>query len=364
MYIYIYTILFIGLLFNQYTPVHKYKQLKIILYFLLFVSFVTHDGLRWEMGTDWFPYYNHFVEIVEQGDSQYRYDILYNTLVRAVAFITKHYTVFLLINSSIIYVLLFKWIEKMVPENTQYVALLIMYSLMIGYLGMNRQYIAIALCLFSVPYYIEKRRLSFFILNILALGFHLTAIIFPFLLWASAKNIFSYKWIIPLAILMIIVNQSGILSPFFRWFMFLFGDAGEVRSNVYLSYEVERSFISFLIGLLKNSVVFILIFLLKGRINFKNRYFSIALNIYIINILMFILFNNELQFLVGRLTNYYSLFQCVLFAMLVPALRGTLEKYTYTILVLAFAIISFYRSIALYPELFIPYRSVFNAISL
>ena len=79
---------------------------------------------------------------------------------------------------------------------------------------------------------------------------------------------------------------------------------------------------------------------------------------------MFILFNNELQFLVGRLTNYYSLFQCVLFAMLVPALRGTLEKYTYTILVLVFAIVSFYRSIALYPELFIPYKSVFNAVSL
>jgi hypothetical protein len=133
-----------------------------------------HDGLRWEVGTDWDNYHNLYKgsfrgeeTVIESG---------YNLLSSAVSLVSEDYTTFLLVHACIIYTLFVSTIQKIAVAPL--LSMLIFYCLMLRYLGMNRQYLAVAICFFSLRYIIARKPLGFLICLALALSFHRTAVLF------------------------------------------------------------------------------------------------------------------------------------------------------------------------------------------
>src|SRR5574344_1949811 len=79
---------------------------------IAFLFLVLQDGLRWNMGTDWLPYYENFMDFVKWGESSSNNEFLYQTMVKLVSSIFHHYTAFLLIEAAIMYYFYIKWIKE------------------------------------------------------------------------------------------------------------------------------------------------------------------------------------------------------------------------------------------------------------
>ncbi|HCE47565.1 MAG TPA: EpsG family protein, partial [Prevotellaceae bacterium] len=117
-----------------------YQKYVSRIFFFSLCWLVLHDGLRWFIATDWDVYYRFFRYcLLVKGDAVYFEPgyVLLNKIVRTV---TDQYTVFLLLHAVIVYSLIGSTIYKYAAYPLLSLALL--YAMMLGYLGMNRQYIA------------------------------------------------------------------------------------------------------------------------------------------------------------------------------------------------------------------------------
>ena len=82
--------------------IRKEFNKKLTLFFLIVIPIALLDGLRWEMGTDWAPYYDFFMGN-EQGMRQTSFDpgfIIYTDIIN---YFTDNYSVYLLSISLITY---------------------------------------------------------------------------------------------------------------------------------------------------------------------------------------------------------------------------------------------------------------------
>lgn len=324
-------------------------KLPTILCFLLLVA---HDGLRWAMGTDWPPYYNAFLGNVESD----QYEIGYQTLQNLVASCTQDYTIFLIIHAVLIYSLYFFWLKKFVPKGF-FTALLIFYTAMIGLLGMNRQHIALALCLASCPFLIDKRYIIFLLINFFAITFHNSAIVFMLIAWLATRNIKIKYCFIAMALAML-ANQLKLTTPTYVWLTNWMGDSVSSKTEAYIAYEANRTIFAFLLFLLRRMAVLGLIWMLRKRLPWDNPYFKFSFIIYLFGLIISVAIDGELQFLQGRFSIYYLIFEAVLWGYI--AWRTPVQyKLPVMVLVLVYAIFSFFRSINLYPDLFLPYKSIF-----
>lgn len=324
---------------------------------LVFIVIVLQDGLRWEMGTDWKPYLDQYNDFVKYGFSR-SFDLLYDWFAYTISRISNNYNVFLIIHAILIYILYFTWIKKLIPEYF-YIALFIFYTLMIGYLGMSRQHIAIAICLFSTPYLLTENYKKFIALCIIACFFHSSACLFP-ILGLFARRKISYKVYLILIVLSFIINNILFLRNIFEIFMNQLGEIYSAKSADYLNWDSQRTLAGFILGLSKKTIILIMIIIVRNKINWSNKTFIFSLNMYMFSILMFIAFDSNLQFLVGRLLIYYSIFECILWGFVAKTMNGTYNKTFFCLLLIIYGIITFYRSIAVYPELFIPYHTNIN----
>lgn len=354
----IYIITFIYFISVSYLQVtNRLKNKERILYVAALFLMIFQNGFRWQIGTDWLPYLEHFKSIQLYGIDG-SYEMFYNYFAYVVSLFTDSYTVFLLIHATIVYILYFYWIKKFLSAN-QFVALLVFYASTIGFMGMNRQHISIALCLFSTPFYLRKKYWIFIIINYIAFGFHTTAIIFPFMVLLANRKI-TVKTFVLLIILSFVMNQFLPLNNIFFWFTNRIGESTAEKSTLYLNIDTKRTLLDLFLNLLRKTLVLVPIFLLRKRIDWNNPFFILALNMYVFGIMMTILFNGSLQFLVGRFTLNYVIFECILWAFIAQYIKNKLYKKAYVFFLLIYAIFVFYRSIILYPELFIPYKSVFT----
>lgn len=358
MYVLTYILLALSAL-NEYGTTKKIRTS--ILFFVCFVWLVLHDGLRWEMATDWFAYLRQFKDIVS-GQYSGTHEVLYKYFMVFVSIISHEYTVFLLCHAILIYSLYFLWIKRYLDKmgGNPFIALIIFYSNMIGLLGMNRQHIALAICLFSTTFLLEKKYKTFAALSVLATGFHTTAVLFPFFAWFCNRR-FSTKYILLFAAGVVGMQVSGITPKLFTILASLMGETAQSKSEFYLAYAENNELMSLnFLRLGRECAVLFFIYLFRRKIDWKNRYFLMAFNMYIIGILIMIAISGSpMAILYSRFSLYFMIFSAILWGWTSNACP---KKYflPFWVLIILFSIISFFRSIAVYPEIFIPYKSVFD----
>jgi hypothetical protein len=228
-----------------------------------------------------------------------------------------------------------------------------------GMMGSNRQLIATAICIYSLRYIIEKKPIKFFLLIFIAINFHATAFLFIVYYFIN-RDIKPYILILILASSFIIgKTQLPILS-----FSHMGNLIGGIAANKILIYLEEPSNILSeyklsIIGLLKRLVFLLIFYFNRKKISEKLPYYTIILNGYIIGIAIYFLFADSLLIMVSRGSLYFNLMESLLITSQIRLFNRRENKVFIISILLIFSFFFFFKSIARYPDLFLPYKGIF-----
>lgn len=272
---------------------------------------ILHDGLRWEIGTDWDPYYDFFM-----GEENSRFEpgyVLFNVIV---GFIWKNYTFFLLCFAGVTYFVLYGFLKQYAVQPMM--GLCLYYCEMIGAMGCNRSIMAMFCCVLSLQFIINRNLKAFILMMIAAMCFHLAAItFFPayFLFQKQYRN----QWIIIALLLALVINRAGLINkiPLLEYAAMVDAamDAASSSSD-FASYIADEVFSASLIGSFKRFIFVFLALQVRKVINDERYDFFVLL--YSVGAFIFILFNGSiLQLMAGRGSSFYNIYAIIVIPYIV-----------------------------------------------
>lgn len=328
--------------------------------FFLYVFIVIQIGLRWETGTDWPPYLENFERINTYTDVlEYvliGFEIGYSFFVLILKRQFDSYSVFLLIHAIIFYAIIFRTARKYSPYL--FVSLMFFYATNLGYVGSNRQLLAVIICLWGLDFVFEKKPYKFMATIAFAFLFHTTAFIFGIYYFLN-RNFKTSKVIVVLAISIILGFTS---LPFFLFSNIggVFGDVASLKTTAYLEGAKETLTDESLsvFGLLKRLLFFGLFTYNYSFLSKKLLYYKVLYNGYVFGLIIYFLFSSSFLILVNRGSLYFNIMECFLISCQFLVVRKNVDKVNFYVLLLILSIVFLYQAIAGYPELFDPYKGL------
>jgi len=334
----------------------------------LFVSItIIIGGIRWETGTDWLPYYYFFHENVtwkQFNTHPMNFEYSYSLLNFIVKYLFNSYTILLLINSFIVIFFQYKIIKSIALYPA--ISYFLFFCDNIGGMFPVRQTIAIAVALTSIPYIHKKNILIFILISILATSFHFSLILWLFAYPLYHIRIHSYIIII----LFIVATTIGIFSTnLIILAIEIISDIFNIPVNIltriwfiWADYS-DGSFSLFnVIRSMLKRVLFLTIFLLfRYKLIQKYIYANGFINIYLVSVIIHSFFGfNEALMPIGRVVSVFLFFEVLLLPSIISLCKDNITKHFIICLFLLYGIMKLHSGINMYPELFIPYNSIFN----
>lgn len=325
---------------------------------IAYLLIVLQVGLRWETGTDWAPYLEHFNLISNFASTsplntgmEYGYSIL----VWLVKLFSNEYTMLLLVHSLGFYYLIFKGMQRLSPYF--FICLLLFYAFTMGVMGSHRQLMAVGILLFSVKFILERKIYLFLLCLIIASLCHTTAIICLPLYFLNRK-VNAYL-LFALIIIAFALGKTSIPTMMFN----LIGNIGGIGDKVitYLEGGVDatKDYSVSLVGLIKRILLIVIFIASRERLAIKVQHYDFMLNSYIVGILLYFMFSSSLTILVSRGSLYFNIFETILLSCQLLLFKSDKDKILIVLALFLFSILYFIQSIAQYPDLFIPYKGLF-----
>jgi hypothetical protein len=363
MLIYIFTILLLSLfsiLEVNISDYFKNQTRSKILIPIAWLLIVGQMAFRWDMATDWSTYFGFFNRFAD-WDSFYNappiFEKGYWILNIIIHNIYNNYTFFLFILEGTFYILLFRFFKF----STPYVLLCILlyYGLNMGVTGSNRQLFALALCLTGLKSLIEGNKLMFIGFVILASFFHTTAFLFFVFLFLNIN--ISISVIITAIIICFLIGQTKL--PFVM-FSSLSGisEHNAEKVEAYLK-TAEAALISAQVskmGIVKKILLPVIFLLTRQKIVEKYKHYNLLLNGYLIGVAFYFLFYKSLLVMISRGSLYFSSLEPILLSLQLTIIKDKKLKNIILLVLCLFGIVFLFQSIKSYPEIFIPYKSIFN----
>ena len=285
------------------------KRVKVTL-IVSIIWLILYEGFRWEIGTDWSHYYESFIHGYSKDDLHVEKGYIF--LNNFMGYVLPNYSCYLLLLSTFFYLVIYKILIKY--SISPLTSLCIYYCTMLGYLGCNRQLIAIMICLLSLKYIIDKKWWPFLLMMIVAFSFHTTSLIFLPAYFIVNAN-FKSRTIIALIIITLLIGQSGIIDriPYVNYVSLLDANSSE-KLSVYSNYIDVNQFS--VLGVLKRLIIIIpSLFVLHKSNNFINNTF---IKLYITGCLIYFTFNGSVLMLMsGRGAMYYNVTEMLVIPILI-----------------------------------------------
>ena len=336
------------------------SKTKRMMYIIAYILLVFQIGLRWETGTDWFHYLDHFEsinDIVSISPFESGFEFGYNLSIWLVKLLSSEYTIFLLFHAIVFYIILFYSFRRITPYF--FIALLLFYTATMGFMGCNRQLIALVICLCSLRYVLDKDPIKFFSLVFIAFNFHASACLFIIYYFIN-RDIKSYALILILAGSIIIGNTSLPVTAF-SLIGNLFGVNVEEKVVFYLesaSDVLAESGLS-LLGLFKRLLFLFIFYYNRKRISEILPYYNLMLNGYIAGLAFYFIFYNSLLIMVSRAGLYFNIMEPLLLSSQICLYKRKENRIVIACLLLLLSFLLFFQSISPYPDLFLPYKGIF-----
>lgn len=332
----------------------KRKTVSIIFIYLVIV---VHVGLRWETGTDWNS--NHILFNNINMDAGYKFwynyvEIGYTLFVFSIKKFNISYSGFLLLHAITFYLLIFKGFRY--RGVNFFTTLLFFYSLTAGMIGSNRQLLALAIVIYAIQYLLNGRRIPFVALVILASFFHLSALIaFAYLFMNQKIESKSIILVLTAGFVLGITSAPSVIYEFIGNHL---GGLAQMKYEYYSSGIVGgNSGLTFL-GLFKRVGLTFIFIHNRSKIIQRVPNYDIFLNGYLFSIIIYALFASTFTILISRGSLYFTFMEAVLLSAQVILLENKYHRYFVHFSVLILAVVLFIQSIAAYPDLFIPYKSL------
>ncbi|MEJ7556717.1 MAG: EpsG family protein [Pedobacter sp.] len=334
------------------------EKVTYVFYLVVYIILVLQVGLRWETGTDWGVYYEHFQGLSDFESASPLYTGMeygYSLLCLASKFFSSSYTMLLIIHSILYYYFILKGLRRLSPYGL--LAILLFYSFSMGVMGSHRQLIAVALILYSTRYILSKQVWIYLFFLVIASIFHTTAIICIFLYFLNRRV--NMYLMLGLVIFSFLLGKTAIPASAFN----ILGGIGGISDKILFYLEGGKELameygVSFA-GLIKR-LIYVGIFLFsRDRMEKKLPHYNLMLNSYMLGIFIYFLFSSSLTVLVSRGSLYFNMFEPILLSCQLLLFKTAKEKLILGMVLFVLAIFYFKQSIAQYTDLFVPYKGIF-----
>lgn len=337
---------------------YKIKKQSILTVFV-FIMIVCFQGLRWRTGTDWTPYLECFElsNITKVSYVEYGY-YLFNRIIR---YFTDSYTIFLLIECSIIAIC--QWIFA-IEFKVRNIPAVLLYFFSSSIFPV-RFTLATAIFLLSYKYICERKFIKFAIIYVIASSIHqIIALTLP-LYFLAAKE---YK-AKTLLVVYIVCCILGIMTDI------VFKNLTEALSLIFIflpTFSQEKALaymqevdggnpLLAALGSYINGGLFICLFLfIRKKFKFSNPQFNTLLNIYSLGLSFSRIFLSTIPYL-ARI-NVCCSGGFILIILLTIQNVKSIHRWAFIALALAYIIIPYMGKIEEYQDLYLPYYSVFSSI--
>ncbi len=334
-------------------------QSRGILTMLLLLFLV--DGLRWESGTDWTIYYNFFKDGDDDIGALFEPGyILVNKIIRS---FSSNYTVFLLFHSFLTYLTVWHFSKKysLIPQ----LSILLFFLLFVSVQGMNRQFLAIFLCLWSLDFLLSGKNKSFLCIVLIACFFHSSALIFLVGFFLNKK--YDTRIYVLLLLVFILLSLSNIVSKIIN--IALIYAVGDVAYRIFFYSESDSSeFVAsgtmMVVAIIKRLLWIIPILMIKKENgNVLPKSYNLFLNYYFFGLLIYLIFNgSELQIIVSRASVYFNIFEIILIPYVICSYKKIIPIRLFIFIVYLYGLLTMSKGIEQYNDQygnpFIPYKSV------
>jgi hypothetical protein len=331
------------------------------LVFFLYGIIVLQIGLRWETGTDWKAYLDNFETSDDYNivllNSLTGFEIGYGTFAFIIKKLFDSYSVFLFIHAAIFYWVVFRVSKRYSPYF--FITFMYFYATNLGVVGSNRQLLAIIICFLSLKFVFERKPFKFFVTIGVACLFHTTAFLFGIYYFLNRN--FKTATVVSVLIISFIIGKTSLPFLVFSKFGGIFGELAASKTTAYSEGAkdslADAGFTVF--GLIKR-LFFVAIFAYNYSFLTKRlSYYKVLYNGYVFGLVIYFLFAGSLLILISRGALYFNIMECFLISCQFLLLNKRSDKgYVYFILLLI-SILFLFQSIAIYPELFNPYKGLF-----
>lgn len=355
----IYTFTYIVFALSSFVEIIKNRNNYDFAFFGYIYIFIL-GTIRWKTGTDWDSYCNYFYDchsiyqyISSDESFEYGYKLINaiaNTLYRSYSVVISFGT-FLCIYSFYLFRKSFKLVKY--PATL----LMLFWSILpFGGIFCTRQFFALSICIISLRY-IKKRDLRKFIFCIIiACFFHSSAIIFTpsYYLYYMSCSIKRY-----IQITLVFLICGSVISVIINYLIDMYvGNYYVTKLTIYdtENFGMEKS--GLLVSTLKRLFTIPLFFYYINKINnsVEKKQFIGFLNLYLFGTFVFYLF--ALSNL-GQLVRFSIYFQFFELPLIYYIMRYSNKMWVF-ILIYAFCMMKIYSFIAGYPDLYIPFETIFD----
>lgn len=360
-YLSIFIFLFFASLLEVVSNNKKYSiitsSFTIIIFFIL--SFI-----RWDTGTDWDSYYNIYTWIRKPWDNLFNLGMEpgYEFVMHLGKFLFGNYTGVLFILSNIIYFFLFKTYTTF----SKYPVTSILLSFCIisfAHILYVRQNVAVVILGWSIYYVIEKNILKFALCVLFASLFHRTAFVF-FIVYFIYYKEFSFSFIV-----LVILGSLTFGTLLNKMLLSLIGggDLGIISNkiNMYMEAGTDEntttlSTTTILIkGFINRSVLIILFFYCKYKLNYNNTFFNGFLNIYILGTVLYFI-TLPINITLARIAVYMDILQVILIPYIIYQQKNIYNRLILFSVISLYFYIRFYSTFISYEYEYVPFKTIFS----
>lgn len=345
------------------------KKNKIFINKISLLILILFASLRWKTGTDWGSYYDYFTLNSSYNDflqNHHKFEFLFTNITFIIRKVTENYNVYLTIYMALgIY--LFNKILKKLQINYIGIAIFSYYmSSYMDFFGGIRAAMAILITLYSVEYIKKLNYKKFFFINLIAMQFHRTALIFMGAIFTKEIKLKKYNYLL-ICILFYILGKEEIILQFLKILYALFNDS-ELFIFKKLEYYLhnnsliisEKYLLKDIVSASKRLIILYIFVLYKDKVKIKKDEYNILLNLYFVSICIYFLFSSQSLEIFKRMSIYFFSAEMLLLPILLENMKKTTNKVWIYIL---FSVIYFAKLNQLlmgpYGELFTPYYDIF-----
>ena len=354
----------------------KSKKIKIALMVLAAVPFLIISSIRYDLGTDYTKRYTRdYLKLANEKDVT-NLEIGFKLIDYFCLLFTKEPFMLFVLTSLIILTLIFTSIYKEKNTNTMLsVLIFFLGGYFFGSLNLVRQYIAIGFILVGYHFLISENKkkvyIGFSICAILAFLMHSSSIVCFILLFLNKKVLLSAKWVVPVGILILLLNEHimNVLKNVIE----------KTRFSVYLSSANAGGEISIL-NIAENLMVFLWMYSIyyfnKKKVEKFPKQGIFFLNIQALAFLVTVLASAHHLF--SRIALYFAVFQIISIPYYIKIMpynlitekiskflnknfkERSLKIATYILVILCFSTMFTYTNILNNDNEVLPYKTIFD----
>lgn len=346
------------LLFSFFDEKFSSVQKTLVLIFCL-VMWWFLESFRWESGTDFYNYYNNFDGLRINHVSTDRFELGYNLLVLFCRdYLKCTFYVFNALYYSVIFLLYFFSIRKATPNSILF--LFIFFCFAIGLMGSTRQLMAVSIMFFASVYFLENKKVAFIACILLASLFHRTIIVC--LIFVVFNHNIRYKYWLCMIAAALLIQISGVNAFIMGKFISLLPESYSDRFTAYLSLSEPDTIDprTYFFGILRRGLPVFLLLVNKDKLNklVDHTRLQYILNIMFFSLFAYIILSFNFTFIISRISIYFNIFEALFYVWLITIYTRE-RKYLYIAGLVSFFLVLCVKYIMNYPQLFLPYKTIF-----